>query len=143
MKRSIAPTILVVTGIVGIGSAFLVDDPLLPAPKCKIVDLDDRKHARILDHTHDAIERGLPSRLTIDRPEARTNRRLSLRGIPAKSGYDRDEYPPAASEEGGKGASVRYIRSSENRSAGARLGNEIRGLPEGACFRYEPRKVKR
>ncbi len=144
MKRSIAPTIVGVTGVVAgaafIGSAFLVGNPGVPT--CKIVDLDDRRHARILDHTHDAIDSGLPARLTIDRSEARSNRRLSLRGIPTRTGYDRDEYPPATADEGGKGASVRYVRSSENRSAGARLGREIRGLPEGACFRYESRSVR-
>ncbi len=140
MKRSIAPTIVVVAGAAFIGSSFLVDDPKVPT--CKIVDLDDRKHARILDHAHDAVERGLPGRLTIDRPEARINRRFSLRGIPTKSGYDRDEYPPATSDEGGKGASVRYVRSSENRSAGSLLGRQLRGLPDGACFRYETQKVQ-
>ncbi len=106
---------------------------------CKVVDLDNARHARILDHAHDAIDRGLPERLTIDREGARANRRLGLRGIPTRAGFDRDEYPPAASDEGGAGASVRYVRSSENRSAGARLGRELRGLPEGACFRYEAR----
>jgi len=30
-----------------------------------------------------------------------------LRGIPTKKGFDRDEYPPAMSDEGGKGADVR------------------------------------
>jgi hypothetical protein len=108
-------------------------------PTCKTVDLDNRRHARILDHAHDAIDRGLPERLTIKRDEAARNRRLSLRGIPTRAGFDRDEYPPAAADEGGAGASVRYVRSSENRAAGARLGRELRGLSEGACFRYERR----
>jgi hypothetical protein len=108
-------------------------------PTCKIVDLDNRQHARILDHAHDAIDRGLPERLTIKRDEAAGNRRLSLRGIPTRAGHDRDEYPPATADEGGKGASVRYVLSPENRSAGARLALELRGLPEGACFRYEAR----
>ena len=122
---------------VALGSQIGSDDSTVPA--CKVVDLDDRRHARILDHAHDAIDRGLPERLTIKRDEATGNRRLSLRGIPTRAGFDRDEYPPATADEGGKGASVRYVRSSENRSAGARLGRELRGLPEGACFRYEAR----
>ena len=139
-RRKIVPTILVVTGAVGIGSAFLVDNPIVST--CKVVDLDDRKHARVLDHAHDAVDRGLPARLTIDRAEARGNRRLSLRGISTRAGFDRDEYPPATSDEGGQGASVRYVRSSENRSAGSRLGRELRGLPEGACFQYEERNIR-
>jgi hypothetical protein len=39
--------------------------------------------------------------------------------IPTKRGYDRDEYSPAMSDEGGKGADVRYVLSAENRSAGS------------------------
>jgi hypothetical protein len=125
----------VITAGVALGSQIELSDD----PTCKVVDLDDRRHARILDHAHDAIDRGLPERLTIKRDEAAGNRRLSLRGIPTRAGHDRDEYPPATADEGGKGASVRYVRSSENRSAGAQLALELRGLPEGACFRYEAR----
>ena len=46
----------------------------------------------------------------------------ALQGIPTRSGFDRDEYPPAVAREGGKGAHVRYVRSSENRSAGPTWG---------------------
>jgi hypothetical protein len=46
-------------------------------------------------------------------------RRASPEGIPTKPRYDRDEYPPAMSDEGGNGADVRYVRSAENRSAGS------------------------
>jgi hypothetical protein len=42
-----------------------------------------------------------------------------LKGIPTKPGYDRDEYPPAMSDEGATGANVRYVLSAENRSAGS------------------------
>ena len=61
----------------------------------------------------------------IDRAGADENRRQALQGIPTRSGYDRDEYPPAVAREGGKGADVRYVRSSENRSAGAYMGNKL------------------
>ena len=40
--------------------------------------------------------------------------RKYYRGIPTKKGFDRDEYPPAMSDEGGKGADVRYVRRAEN-----------------------------
>jgi hypothetical protein len=63
--------------------------------------------------------------LHICRYEATANRRASLRGIPTKKGYDRDEYPPAMADEGGKGASVRYILSSENRSAGGVMSHQL------------------
>jgi hypothetical protein len=35
--------------------------------------------------------------------EGPANRRESLRGIPTKKGYDRDEYPPAMTDEGQEG----------------------------------------
>ena len=132
-KSTIASTVV----LVALGGAAVAAQIAADNSTCEVVDLDNARHARILDHAHDAIDRGLPERLTIDREGAAGNRRLSLRGIPTRAGFDRDEYPPATSAEGGAGASVRYVGSSENRSAGARLGREIRGLPEGACFRYE------
>jgi hypothetical protein len=85
--------------------------------KLVVVDLDDVKHRHILDHVFDARRNGQPRILHIRREEARANRRASLRSIPTKPGFDRDEYPPAMSDEGGKGADVRYVRSAENRSA--------------------------
>ncbi len=137
MKR---PTVIV--GIAVLTAAAVGTQIAADNSTCKVVDLDNGRHARILDHAHDAVDRGLPERLTIDREGASANRRLSLRGIPTRTGYDRDEYPPASSDEGGAGASVRYVGSSENRSAGARLGRELRGLPEGACFRFEARRTR-
>jgi len=134
-KSTIASTVV----LVALGSVAAVTQIAADNSTCEVVDLNNGRHARILDHAHDAIDRGLPERLTIKRDEATGNRRLSLRGIPTRAGFDRDEYPPATADEGGKGASVRYVRSSENRSAGARLALELRGLPEGACFRYEAR----
>jgi hypothetical protein len=42
-----------------------------------------------------------------------------------KPGYDRNEYPPAMSDEGGKGADVRDVLSAENRSAGSVMRNQL------------------
>lgn len=44
---------------------------------------------------------------------------------------DLDEYPPAMFEEGGEGASVRPISPSDNRGAGASMGNQLRQYPDG------------
>jgi hypothetical protein len=78
-----------------------------------VVDLDDYKHRHIIDHALDARRAGHRRILHIRRDEATANRRASLRGIPTKPRYDRDEYPPAMSDEGGKGADVRYVESGE------------------------------
>ena len=71
----------------------------------------------------------------LNRP--RHHRRESLRGIPTKKGYDRDEYPPAMTDEGGRGASVRYIASSENRSAGGVMKGQLRPYCNEQRFVFE------
>lgn len=137
--------------VVSVGDKlFEVDAPRAGAARessdCKrrnkravVVNLDNRKHRHVLDHAWDAIRDGAPPHLTIDRDESDANRRASTRGIPTKPGYDRDEYPPAMSDQGGKGADVRYVRSAENRSAGAVMGNQLRSFCDGQRFRYERR----
>jgi hypothetical protein len=89
-----------------------------------VVDLDNVKHRHILRHVFDARRNGHPRVLHIFREEGPANRRESLRGIPTKKGYDRDEYPPAMADEGGEGASRpspcrrgRGIARSRRRSA--------------------------
>jgi hypothetical protein len=46
-------------------------------------------------------------------------------------GKDRDEYPPAVFKEGGRGAQVRPINPSDNRGAGASIGQQIKDVPNG------------
>jgi hypothetical protein len=77
-----------------------------------------------------AYARQQPSELTVNRPGAKQNRADSLRGVPTgPNGQDRDEYPPAVFGEGGEGASVKYIDSSDNRGSGAKIGNQLRRYP--------------
>jgi hypothetical protein len=82
-------------------------------------------------HIEDAQAAGQPSTLTVDRSGATQRRAESLRGFDRVSGLDRDEYPPAVFSEGGEGASVRAISPSDNRGAGASIGNQLRGIPNG------------
>jgi len=72
----------------------------------------------------DAIAAGHSDVCTMDRDGAEERREESLAGIPAKTGYDCDAWPMAMSEEGGAGASVRYVTQSDNRGAGAWVGNQ-------------------
>ena len=80
------------------------------------------KYPNIADHVRDAIADGQPVILHIDRKHADEHRAASTDDLPTKRGYDRDEYPPAMSREGGDSADVRYVKSSENRAAGASMG---------------------
>lgn len=82
-------------------------------------------------HIKSAITRGESSICTIDRGGADENREESLAGIPTKDGYDRDEWPMAMCSEGGKGADVAYVESSDNRGSGSWVGNQLERYPNG------------
>lgn len=79
-------------------------------------------------------------------PDAKANadarRAESLRGWPTRKGFDLDEYPPASSYDGGRGASVRYVTSWDNRGSGSswwRWG--VAGLPDHAKVKVTPVNV--
>ncbi|MFJ1702154.1 hypothetical protein [Kitasatospora sp. NPDC088346] len=80
-----------------------------------------------------------PSVLTIDRPNAKKNRRASLRGIATRPPEERDEYPPAMFAEGGAGASVKYIDGPDNGGSGSVMGSALSGLPDGVRVRIRVR----
>lgn len=82
-------------------------------------------------HILGAIEQGYSDVCTIDRDGAEENRKESLAGIETRDGYDRDEWPMAMCEEGGAGASVAYIDSSDNRGAGSWVGHQLSAYEDG------------
>ncbi|MCY8758647.1 NucA/NucB deoxyribonuclease domain-containing protein [Bacillus haynesii] len=82
-------------------------------------------------HIRKAIKKGHSKICTIDRDGADERRKDSLKDVPSKSGYDRDEWPMAMCEEGGTGASVEYISPSDNRGAGSWVGNQVSDYPDG------------
>jgi hypothetical protein len=84
-----------------------------------------------------AVQTRYPELLTIDRDGAQARRAKALAGKEsAGMGNDRDEYPPAMFfYEGGKEADVKPIDSSDNRGAGACIGNEVRRLENGTDVR--------
>ncbi len=139
-SRSIPPTALV-TLLLLLAFAGSAHAPTVSAASCDRqsssvrVSLDQSEYPYTTDHTEDAIRADHPSLLHIDRDGADENREESLDGIPTKSGHDRDEYPPAVSEEGGAGASVRHVPSGNNRGAGAVMGNALEDWCEGQPFR--------
>lgn len=73
--------------------------------------------------------------ITIDRPGAAGRRKEEQRGHPKVPGRDNDEWPPAIAKEGGRGATVRPIDPSDNRGAGATIGNKLRPYPDGTRVR--------
>lgn len=101
----------------------------------KEVIVSRAKHPEAAQHILDAQAAGQPDVLTIDRSVAPANRSASTNGPTGIPGKDLDEYPPAMFKEGGSRASVRAISMSDNRGAGASIGNQLRGLPDGTKIR--------
>nr|WP_309868729.1 NucA/NucB deoxyribonuclease domain-containing protein [Desmospora profundinema] len=94
------------------------------------------RYPETASHIADAISKGHSEVCTIDRDGSDRRRELSLANIPTKSGFDRDEWPMAMCEEGGEGASVRYIDPSDNRGAGSWVGNQLREHPDGTRVKF-------
>ncbi len=113
--------------------------PPKPAPSYDVVEIaiSKNKYPESAQHIEDAIASGHPDVLTIEREGAKENRKLAQEGVAKVEGKDLDEYPPAMFAEGGKGASVRPIDPSDNRGAGASMGNQLRGYPDGTHVKIE------
>ncbi|MFZ7237227.1 NucA/NucB deoxyribonuclease domain-containing protein, partial [Avibacterium gallinarum] len=105
-----------------------------------IITVSKAKYPETATHINDAINKGHPNILTIDRKGAAKRRREALSNIPAKKGFDRDEYPPAMFAEGGKNSSIRYISPSDNRGAGSCIGIQCRKFNDGDKIKIEIRE---
>ncbi len=120
-------------------SANSNNDAATPPPPTKDVYIDPSKYPAAAGHAADAQAAGQPDVLTVKRPGASGRRTQATDGHPTQAGTDRDEYPPAVTAEGGKDASVRNIPSSDNRGAGAAVGNQIRDVPDGGTIKIIPK----
>ena len=98
------------------------------------VDYPKSRFPQSGQHIEDAQAEGHPKELTLDRPRAPGRRGQSLNGHERVKGMDRDEYPPACTVEGGKGASVRAISPADNRGGGSYLRWKLNGYPDGTKF---------
>lgn len=96
-----------------------------------VINFPSGRYPETALHIKESIEKGHSDICTIDREGADNRRKQSLKGIPTKPGYDRDEYPMAMCEEGGKGADVKYISPSDNRGAGSWVGHQVSEYPDG------------
>jgi hypothetical protein len=115
--------------------AKVLDDLKKIAPEK--VTISRSKHPESAQHILDAQAAGHSKVLTLARNGADANRAESLKGMKKIKGKQLDEYPPAFTAEGGKGASVRPIAPADNMGAGARIGNLVRKLMDGAKFIIE------
>ncbi|WFA19292.1 DNA-entry nuclease [Paenibacillus mucilaginosus] len=95
------------------------------------------RYPETLKHIREAIAEGESAVCTIDREGAEENRKESLKGIPTKKGYDRDEWPMAMCAEGGTGADVEYVPFADNRGAGSWIGNQLERFPDGSRILFQ------
>jgi hypothetical protein len=102
------------------------------------------QHLDIRRHFLDALRKGWPRTLVLNRPGADGRRDRLLARYPTCPGQDRDEYPPTVGRGKGLGlergvnptgwrADVRYVPSGEH---GSTLGAKLRRLYNGTRFRY-------
>jgi hypothetical protein len=101
-----------------------LDDPFLPK----------NRYPEAASTIEEGRAAGQPSLNHWDPDLAEARRSGTLRPYPPQSGFDRDEYPMAATQEGGPGSYVKYISPSDNRGAGRFIANQMRGVPAGTPF---------
>ncbi|MFE4711214.1 DNA-entry nuclease [Paenibacillus sp. NPDC056722] len=132
---------LIIVALLALGSYWYEEDgqftPSSPSDS-EIVQLvfPSDRYPETAKHIQDAIAKGESAICTIDREQAENNRRLSLKGVPTKKGYDRDEWPMAMCKEGGEGADIEYISPSDNRGAGSWVGNQLEGYADGVRVEF-------
>jgi RHS repeat-associated protein len=100
------------------------------------IEISSARWPESAQHITDAQNGGHPDVLTIARSGAKDNRYewQSTGNYPTKSGFDRDEYPPAMFKEGGGSASIRYMSPSDNRGCGSFFGNFLRWTNNGGAY---------
>jgi hypothetical protein len=104
-------------------------------PTVQTVTFSRARYPSIYRHWLDATAKGWPRVLVVERDGTNARRDRLLANVPTRPGQDRDEYPPSVGREGWLG-DVEYVPSSENRSQGASLGGQLRGLCDGARVEY-------
>lgn len=132
MKSTLAALLAFILILTGCGNVFV------PAASDygMTIQLPDDRYPETMAHIAAAIQAGASAVCTIDRDGADANREASLRGIPTKKGYDRDEWPMAMCKEGGDGADIAYVSPADNRGAGSWIGNLLTDLEDGTSVLF-------
>jgi hypothetical protein len=86
------------------------------------------KHPGIRRHFRDAVRRGWPRTLVVNRRDADERRERLLAGIPTRRGYDRDEYPPAVGGGGGQGSSAAATRAAGRPTCATQFREPVAGV---------------
>lgn len=95
-----------------------------------VLEISHSVYPETTEHIAQAIKDGKAEIVTIDRANAGSRRKDSLRGVEVKKGKDRDEWPMAMFEEGGEGADVKHISPQDNRGAGSSIRAALQNCDE-------------
>jgi len=97
----------------------------------KVIYFPADRYPKTAAHIEHAIEEGKSAICTIDREGAEENRGQSLKGVPTRDGYDRDEL--GFCDEGGTGADIDidYVKPADNRGAGSWISHQVDEFPDG------------
>ncbi|QAV11267.1 sporulation protein [Bacillus vallismortis] len=139
MTMDIIKTILLVIVVIAAAAVGLIKGDFFSADQKtsqtneydETIALPSDRYPETAKHIEDAINEGYSDVCTIDRDGAEERREQSLKDVPPKTGYDRDEWPMAMCKEGGEGASVEYISPADNRGAGSWVGHQLTDYPDG------------
>lgn len=107
-----------------------------------MVEVPRSQYPNITRHIQDSWTKGYPRVLRVNRRGADERRERLLSWYerrhqqPKGDGLDLDERPAAFLRASWR-ASVRPIPKRENRSEGASVGNQLRGVQDGTCVRYD------
>lgn len=102
-----------------------------------VLQISETEYPATAGHIKRAIDKGKPSVVTIDRDNAKINRKKSLAGVKTEKGLDRDEWPMAMFKEGGTGADIEHILPSDNRGAGASIRAALSGCNNNDIIKIE------
>ncbi|MDC0763476.1 NucA/NucB deoxyribonuclease domain-containing protein [Brevibacillus sp. AG] len=128
---SLITALLIVTGYFLLNLLPMETKPVVNDSIVHTIVFPSERYPETAKHIKDAVASGKSAVCTIDRDGADKNRDESLKGIPTKKGYDRDEWPMAMCAEGGTGAHIEYISPSDNRGAGSWISNQLEDFPDG------------
>ncbi|MCL6458727.1 MAG: DNA-entry nuclease [Gorillibacterium sp.] len=115
-----------------------ISSDTIPPTEQSVVNLvfPSDRYPETASHIKKAIASEQSAICTIDREGVEENRKQSLRDVPTKKGYDRDEWPMAMCEEGGPYADIAYITPADNRGAGSWVGNQLEAYPDGTRVEF-------
>ncbi|WP_238159389.1 NucA/NucB deoxyribonuclease domain-containing protein [Priestia megaterium] len=97
----------------------------------KVIYFPTDKYFKTAAHIEHTINKGKAAICTINSEGAEENRSQSLKGLPTKQGYDRDEFSMTFCDEGGTGAEIEYAKPADNRSAGSWISYQVDQLQSG------------